>query len=207
MFDNIGSKIKTAARVLAWIGIIGAWIGAFVLWGMTADAYDEEKTLLVVIGLVVGIVGSLISLIGAFTLYGFGELVDNSAIIADNSAAMIGNHSKSADGFPQSNTQGVPLNVPKNIPQSAPKSFPHTYPPTSKQGLLQSLLSKALITEEEYQHKSSELERTRSGGIIIDSNTIHFFDSMLQTLYKKQSTGELSDEVYAQQRAEALKHL
>lgn len=67
MFENIGSKIKTLAKVLCWIGIIASVITAIVLWA------DE----LVGIGFIVLVGGSLLSWIGSFFAYGFGELVSN----------------------------------------------------------------------------------------------------------------------------------
>lgn len=77
MFENIGNKIKTLAKVLCWIGIIVSVIVAIVLF-----ASDDD---LVGIGFLVLIGGSLISWIGSFVLFGFGQLVENSDIIAEQS--------------------------------------------------------------------------------------------------------------------------
>ena len=74
MFDNIGGKIKTLASVIAWMGIIIS-----IITGITLMATAEE---LVLIGIIIAILGSFFSWIGSFLLYGFGELVENSAIIA-----------------------------------------------------------------------------------------------------------------------------
>lgn len=77
MFENIGNKIKTLAKVLCWIGIIVSVVVAIVLF-----ASDDD---LVGIGFLVLIGGSLISWIASFVLFGFGQLVENSDIIAEQS--------------------------------------------------------------------------------------------------------------------------
>ena len=74
MFDNIGGKIKTLASVITWLGIVGS-----VIIGIILMATAEE---LIFAGIIIAIVGSISSWIGSFLLYGFGELVENSAIIA-----------------------------------------------------------------------------------------------------------------------------
>ena len=74
MFDNIGGKIKTLASVIAWLGIIVSVIIGIMLMS-TAEEF-------IIAGLIIAIVGSISSWIGSFLLYGFGELVENSAIIA-----------------------------------------------------------------------------------------------------------------------------
>lgn len=72
MFDNIGGKIKGLATAVTVIGIISSIIcGIFLL--------AEEEALL---GIVVGAAGSFVSWISSFVLYGFGQLVENSDIIA-----------------------------------------------------------------------------------------------------------------------------
>ncbi|MBR0466727.1 MAG: hypothetical protein IJJ40_04455 [Clostridia bacterium] len=68
MFTNIGNKIKVLAEVFCWIGISASLIVGFVLIG-TNDA-------LIGIGLGVMVIGSLLSWISSFALYGFGELID-----------------------------------------------------------------------------------------------------------------------------------
>ena len=68
MFNNIGGKIKALAQVVCWIGIMCAVIVGFGMIAMDEDAF--------VVGLVIIIIGSLISWISSFTLYGFGEIID-----------------------------------------------------------------------------------------------------------------------------------
>ena len=78
MFDNIGGKIKTLAKVVCWIGIIACIITGIVLMATNDD--------LVLAGILTAVVGSLLSWVGSFILYGFGQLVENSDIIAEQSA-------------------------------------------------------------------------------------------------------------------------
>jgi len=73
MFTNIGGKIKTTAAVFCWIIII-----ASVISGIVMMANDE-----VAAGLIIIVAGSLIGWVSSFMLYGFGELVENSCIIAN----------------------------------------------------------------------------------------------------------------------------
>ena len=73
MFDNIGGKIKGLAIIITAIGILGSVVGGIVMFTI-----DED---LIAIGLVVMIVGPLVSWISSFMLYGFGQLVQNSDIL------------------------------------------------------------------------------------------------------------------------------
>lgn len=70
LFDNIGSKIKTLAQVLTWVGIIIS-----VIWGIVIMATDED---LIFAGLMIAVFGSLGSWISSFALYGFGQLIENT---------------------------------------------------------------------------------------------------------------------------------
>jgi hypothetical protein len=78
MFDNIGEKIKMLAKVVCWIGIV-----ASIIIGVVAAIGAGDIG--IVICLLIVILGGLLSWVGSFVLYGFGELVQNSAIIAVNS--------------------------------------------------------------------------------------------------------------------------
>jgi hypothetical protein len=78
MFDNIGEKIKMLAKVVCCIGIV-----ASIIIGVVAAIGADDIG--IVICLLIVILGGLLSWVGSFVLYGFGELVQNSAIIAVNS--------------------------------------------------------------------------------------------------------------------------
>lgn len=70
MFDDIGGKIKGLAKVITIIGIIASCICGLV-------TLVESENLLV--GVLVAGLGSLGSWVGSFLLYGFGELIDQTA--------------------------------------------------------------------------------------------------------------------------------
>lgn len=74
MFRNIGNKIKIAARIAALVEIIFCVVFGFVL------LVSVESMALT--GFLIMTVGSLISWLSSLILYGFGELVENSMILA-----------------------------------------------------------------------------------------------------------------------------
>ncbi len=75
MFENVGSKVKTLARVVCWIGIIGSIIG-----GIAIMAQGEN---LFLVGILSAVLGSFFSWIGSLSLYAIGEAAENSAIAAN----------------------------------------------------------------------------------------------------------------------------
>ena len=80
MFDNIGGKIKTLAKVLCWIGIIASLVFAIVLWSQN-NQYDyvtRARTNTIGTGLIVLVIGCLGSWMGSFFMYGFGELIEET---------------------------------------------------------------------------------------------------------------------------------
>lgn len=109
MFDNIGEKIKTIAKVLCWIGIIVSAIFFIIsiLYGISSF-FSSFKALRyvfgragggamsyigrgfitflgsVVIGAIGFIIGAFLSWIGSVRLYGYGELIERTAEVAEN---------------------------------------------------------------------------------------------------------------------------
>ena len=88
MFDNIGGKIKTLAKVLCWIGIVLS-----VIFGIAIMASGSGRLTIngnytsvssIVIGLIYMVFGCLISWLGSFFAYGFGQLIENSEEIKKN---------------------------------------------------------------------------------------------------------------------------
>lgn len=85
MFKNIGGKIKGLAKFICWVGIIvSIIIGVAMIAGAKQsnglNTYTNNSML--VGGILVIVFGILASWVGSFTLYGFGELVDNSSKLA-----------------------------------------------------------------------------------------------------------------------------
>lgn len=73
-FGNIARKIKIVALVTTILGIVGSVISGLIL--IFTGAF--------LIGLITAVVGALSTWIGSFVLYGFGELVENSSILAQS---------------------------------------------------------------------------------------------------------------------------
>lgn len=88
MFDNIGGKIKTLAKVVCWIGII-----ACIITGIVLMATDED---LILVGILTVVVGSLLSWVSSFILYGFGQLVENSDTLVQQNQT---HHSNKCENF------------------------------------------------------------------------------------------------------------
>ncbi len=61
------------AQVMAWIGIAASCISGVVM--MTSDYMSP------LIGLLVMVLGSLLSWVGSFMTYGFGQLIENTEIL------------------------------------------------------------------------------------------------------------------------------
>lgn len=95
MFNNIGRKIKGLAKFICWVGIILSVLAGIViiLGGASSrsfeSGYNGERFAIssaggsIVAGILVIVLGSILSWVGSFVLYGFGELVDNSKKVAD----------------------------------------------------------------------------------------------------------------------------
>lgn len=75
MYNNIGGKIKGLAQFLAWLGIILSVLGGLVFMGITMLSGEFIGAIL---GIIIAVVGSLVSWLNGFLLYGFGQLIDNS---------------------------------------------------------------------------------------------------------------------------------
>ena len=79
MFNNIGKKIKGLAKFICWLGIVGSVIAGIVLCSLHMS----------VIGFLTIVLGALLSWIGSFFIYGFGQLIENSDIIVSQNKQKI----------------------------------------------------------------------------------------------------------------------
>ena len=75
MFENVGRKIKSVARILCWTGTAITMLFGCLL------GFGSGFAILGVVLLIFGPVGSWI---GASILYGFGELIEKTTEIAEN---------------------------------------------------------------------------------------------------------------------------
>ena len=117
MFNNIGSKIKNLAQVVCWIGI-----ALSVLVGIIVMSFGGFFS-----GIIVIVAGSLVSWIGSFFTYGFGELIESCQEIERNTNQILMNTNKQ----------------PSTIAE--------------KLAILEKWKSQGIITEEEYINKRSQL--------------------------------------------------
>ena len=80
MFTNIGAKIKFLASILYYVGTgISILFGLIMIFNGLSDI--EYQGYLIFLGLLTGVIGWLLSWVSVIILYGFGELVENSAKI------------------------------------------------------------------------------------------------------------------------------
>ena len=132
MFNNVGGKLKTLAKVVAWIGMIASCmlgLGSIVLVRIGVGAFIPIGFLM---GFLIMVIGFLISWLSSLGLYAFGELVENSAIIAGKSDV-------------------TKVQTATSVNQATRRS------PKEARATLEQLRTNGLITEEEYQSKKIQL--------------------------------------------------
>lgn len=93
MFDNIGEKIQNLAIICTIIGIVASVIGAIVCWVILIG---EAAFVGFLIGLGVLAGGILLSWLNSFFMYGFGELIEKTSLIA-RAAVLRGDSAKQAE--------------------------------------------------------------------------------------------------------------
>lgn len=81
MYNNIGRSIKTLAKVIAFIGVAISVICAFAIMAPASNLsrYSNELAgTIICTGLLIGVLGSLLSIIMSFFMYGFGQLIEST---------------------------------------------------------------------------------------------------------------------------------
>lgn len=84
MFDCVGSKLQTIAKVFCWVGIGLSLLFGFITMLSESTAlifetlYGKNSNANTIVGLIIIALGSVGSWISSLILYGFGELVENS---------------------------------------------------------------------------------------------------------------------------------
>lgn len=76
MFGNIGGKIKLLAAVICALGMVASVICAIVLW---SDHSRYNDTIALGFGVMFG--GCFVSWVGSCFMYGFGQLIEDTALI------------------------------------------------------------------------------------------------------------------------------
>lgn len=86
MYTNVGSKIKTLAKVICVLGIIGS-----VMMGITMIAGDSgmgyyygSGNMLIFPGFMMIVLGSVLSWASSLALYAFGEMTENVAAMKNS---------------------------------------------------------------------------------------------------------------------------
>ncbi len=102
MFENIGGKIKTLAWVIFIISAVGSVIYALVTAVSVAQAADGFAGLIAFLTIL--IVFLLVSWVGNFLLYGFGELIESTQDIRDSIRLLATTNSKSGSSSVSINT-------------------------------------------------------------------------------------------------------
>jgi hypothetical protein len=87
MFDSIGGKIKTMAKVVLALGIIGSTI-AGIPYFFIVFQYGRWNWGALITGVCIIVVGYLLSLFLPLLVYGFGELIEKTTENARNTESI-----------------------------------------------------------------------------------------------------------------------
>ena len=79
MFDNVGKKIKKAARVLFVMGLVADVLLSILWLAVELVMGDIDPLGVFALFVVFLVVGSLLTYLCNLLLYGFGELVDKTS--------------------------------------------------------------------------------------------------------------------------------
>ncbi len=162
MFKNIGKKIKVLAVILCWIGITASVIAAIVMIFQAMDSYYFDD-MYIVSAIIVLLVGPLLSWVASFFMYGFGELIDKTCVIAKNTEGLRDKPVPAPIQMPTPVVAPAPMPVvaPTLVPASAPAPAPvpamQNNANEERLATLEQWRQKGLITEEEYQRKKADL--------------------------------------------------
>ena len=81
MFNDIGSKIKSLAKIISGVGIVVSLvISIFVFVTLHSTGFIEDEYS-IVISIFLIVIGVALSWLATFLLYGYGELIDQTAEI------------------------------------------------------------------------------------------------------------------------------
>ena len=80
MFDNIGNKLKTTAKALTVCGVLASIVHGIIMM-VTTETFES-----IYLGLLICIIGSLLSWVSSFVLYGIGQLIVNTDILVNKLA-------------------------------------------------------------------------------------------------------------------------
>ena len=78
MFNNIGEKIKTLVKI-----VVIVCSALFITYGLYLIFREESNSSVRVYGLLIAIIGPILSWISGFLIYGFGELIEKISSIEE----------------------------------------------------------------------------------------------------------------------------
>ena len=175
MFNNIGNKIKGLAVLFTVIGIFASCILGFLTLIIVRNSSRILWTIFIIV------VGCLLSWVGSFLLYGFGELVSKTAentkinnqillLLCEDKAVDINqlySYAEKNDGG-KINDSNVKLPAEQREGDKEEVSVKHAPLPkhlSERLNVLNDLKMKNLISKEEYNKKVNEIlaERRAKG--------------------------------------------
>ena len=136
MFENVGGKIKTLAKVTTWIGIIASIIVGFGVM------FTQKSGGGFLMGLLIMAVGSFASWLASLSSYAFGQLVENSDILVMRTRA---------------SSPTPPLTASQTL-QNNPTAPKTERTKMEKLKALIELRNAGVITADEYEEKAKELQ-------------------------------------------------
>ena len=92
-FDNIGTKIKNFTKWYCWVSIVLMWIGAVILFFVGTS--DDDVYFLMAIALGMAVIMPFAIWISSWVMYAFGELVESTMEMRDNSKKQLKEINKS----------------------------------------------------------------------------------------------------------------
>lgn len=142
MFENIGRKIKGLTKIICWVGIIASVVAAIAMMSMGDD-------ILLVIGIIMLVVGPIMSWVSSFIMYGFGELVDRTTSVEQ---ILSGGQPMSSGSYPTSSGSRPTSEGSRPLrPMVDPSKFEQ-----DRKEQLEKLRSQGLISEDEYRQAISK---------------------------------------------------
>lgn len=163
MFENIGDKIKTLAKVLCWSGIAASVLMAIIFFIAADEGSYRNEDLYRTLGFIFLIIGPLASWINSFFIYGFGELIERTTEVALNTRSFRQANNNTKDRFLSKNISNTSEEDHKWACENCGLLISKTPCPncgykekTNREKTLDDLLSSGLITEEEYNEKMKD---------------------------------------------------
>lgn len=154
MFNKVGQKIKSLAKIICGIGITVSIIAATVMFSIASSVMYGGGAL-VGIGFVLLILGPLFSWISSFFMYGFGELIDNSDSIKQDILKIRGlsnipyNYKEMAEKEAVANNSGNKFKMPSNENNCLKVTIPKIVSTPAKENSKRCLMCSRLIPIEQ----------------------------------------------------------